>query len=141
MLFVARIDVDALVPSSSNLSLGHLFLLRPAAVPALNFLIGAVLLWTTRHSTLALYKGQLLTIRVVCTLQPWWGYVVGEYAYGLDHCLGEVVGSFRHVVLQVYLELVVPAIVGSAEQHAREVAFEAYLLGFLDVRTIRGIDV
>ena len=34
-----------------------------------------------------------------------------------------------------------PAIVGSAEQHAREVAFPAYLLGFLDVHAIRGINV
>ena len=93
---------------------------QPAGVPALHFLVGAVLLWTTQRSALTLYGGQSLTIRFACILQPWWGYVVGEYAHGLDHCLGEVVSSFHHVVRQVYLELVVPAIVGSAEQHSRE---------------------
>ena len=74
-------------------------------------------------------------------VQPWRGYVVGEQAHGLDHCLGKVVGSFCHVIRQVYLELVVPAIVGSMDQHAQEVALATYLLGFLDIRAIRGIDI
>ena len=116
---------------------------QPAGVPALDFLVGAVLLWTTQRSALTLYGGQSLAIRLACILQPWWGYVVGEYTHGLDHCLREVVSSFHHVARQVYLELVVvvPAIVGSAEQHSREKAFAAYLLGFFDVLTIHGIDV
>ncbi len=69
------------------------------------------------------------------------GYVVGEQAHGLDYSLGKVVGSFCHVVQQVYLELEVLAIAGFVEQCAREVALAAYLLGFLDVYTIRGLNV
>ncbi len=48
MLFIARIDVDVLDALVQQLELGALVLLvRSAAVPALDYLVGAVLLWTT----------------------------------------------------------------------------------------------
>ena len=99
-----------------------------------------VLLWTVQRATLALNEGQSLAFRIVHTLQSWREYVVSEHAHGLKHRLGIVVDSICHVVRQVYLELVVPAVVGSAEQHAREVAqvalAVAYFFGFDDCRLI-----
>jgi hypothetical protein len=101
-----------------------------------------VLLRTAHRPTLALDEGQSLAIRIVHTLQSWWGYVVGEHAHGLNYCLGIVVDSICHVVQQVHLKLVVPAVVGSAEQHAREVALKvAYLFGFDDCRPICRVNI
>jgi hypothetical protein len=48
VLFIAQIDVDVLDARIQKLELGALVLvLRPAAVPALDFLVGAVLICTT----------------------------------------------------------------------------------------------
>ena len=99
MLFIARTNVDVLDAHVQKLELGALVLVvQPAAVSALDFLVGTVLLWTMQCSALALYKGQSLAIRIACALQPWWGYLVSEYGHSIYHCLGEVVGSLRHVV-------------------------------------------
>ena len=48
MLFITRIDVDVLDALVQKLEFGALVLIvRSAAVPALDYLVGAVLLWTT----------------------------------------------------------------------------------------------
>ena len=48
MFFVARIDIDVLDALVQQLEFGALVLIvRSAAVPALDYLVGAVLLWTT----------------------------------------------------------------------------------------------
>ncbi len=79
MLFIAQIDVDVLDAGVQQIELGTLVLVvRSAAVPALNFLVGAVSLWTTKRYALALYEDQSLTIWVACVLHPWRGYVAGE---------------------------------------------------------------
>jgi hypothetical protein len=137
VLIVAVIDVEVLDAQVHQLGLGALVLIvRSAAMVAFN-----VLLRTARRAALALNEGQSLTIRITHTLQPWWGYIVGEHAHGLNHRLWIVVSSLRHVVRQVHLELVVLAVVGSAEQHAREVALAAYFFGFDDCCAICGGDV
>jgi hypothetical protein len=100
-----------------------------------------VLLWTARRTALTLNEGQSLAIRIAHTLQPWQGYVVGEHAHGLNHGLWIVVSPLCHVVRQVHLELVVPAVVGSAEQHAQEVALAAYFFRFDDCYVICGGNV
>ena len=97
-----------------------------------------VLLWTVQRATLALNEGQSLAFRIVHTLQSWREYVVSEHAHGLNHCFWIVVSSLCHVVRQVHLELVVPAVVGSKKQHAREVALASYFFGSDDCCAICG---
>ncbi len=94
-------------------------------------------LHAVRHSN----KGQSLTVRITCALQSLLGYVVSEQAQSLDNHLRIVVDSLCHVVRQVHLELEVLAVIGSAEQHAREVAFVAYFFGFDDYRTVCSVNI
>jgi hypothetical protein len=107
-------------------------------MPALDF---ALTLQTARRAALTLDEGQSLTVRIAHALQSWQGYVVSEQAHGLDNRLWIIVGSLCHVVRQVHLELKVSAVVSSAEQHAREVAFAAYFFGFDDCRPICRVNV
>ena len=88
-----------------------------------------ILLWALRHTGVTLDEGQSLTVWIVHKLQSWWGYVVGEQAHSLDNRLWIVLGSLCHFIRQIHLELEVSAVVGSAEQHAREVALTAYFFG------------
>ena len=57
-----------------------------------------------------------------------------KQAHGLDNCLWIVAGSLRHVVRQVHLELEVSAVVGSTEQHAREVVLSSH--GFVHTKDV-----
>ena len=114
VLLVAVVDAEALDTRVQQLELGALALVvRSAAMEAFN-----VLLWTTRHAALALDKGRSLTIWIAHMLQSWQGHIAGEHVHGLNHRLWIAASSLCHVVQQVHLELVVPAVVGSEKQHA-----------------------
>jgi len=134
VFLVAIVDVEVLDARVQQLQLGALALeVRSTTMPALDF---TLTLRTTRCAILTLDEGQFLTVRIAHALQSWRGYVVSEQVHGLDNCLRIVVGSLLHVVRQVHLELEVSAVVGSVEQHAREVAFAAYFFGFDDWHTV-----
>ena len=65
---------------------------------------------------------------------------MGGYCH--NNRLRIIIGSLCRVVRHVHLELEVSAVVGSAEQHAREVvAFAAYFFGFDDCRPICQVNV
>jgi len=137
VFLAAVVDVEVLNARVQQLQFGALALVvRAVSMEALN-----VPLRTAQRAALALDEGQSLTIRIAHTLQSWWGYLAGEQAHGLDNCFRIVVGSLCHVIRQVHLELEVSAIVGSAEQHAREVALMAYFFSFDDCRPICQVNV
>ena len=139
MFLAAILNVEVLDARVQQLQLGELALeVRPATMPAFDF---ALTLWNVRRAALTLDEGQSLAVRITHALLSQRGYVVGEQVHGLDNCLWIIVGSLRHVIRQVYLELEVSAIVGSTELHAREVAFAAYFFGFNDSSPICRVNV
>jgi hypothetical protein len=105
MLLDTVLDVQVLNPLYLEFGAACFVVPQFAAMPAVNHADCRLLFSAPLHECYS------LAVRLSGIDVPWGHLVFDEEASHFDNCLGEVVGPFCHVILQVGLDLIESAIV------------------------------